>query len=80
MNYSSEVRSFISNEFIVDGFEDEASFLQTGVIDSVGMMQLVAFLERRFGIKIEEMELIPENLDSVVNVCRFVERKLSHEL
>jgi acyl carrier protein len=78
LKYSAEVRAFISENFFVDGFDDEVSFLETGVIDSMGMVELISFLEKRFGFKIEEDELMPENLDSVVNICRFVERKLSH--
>jgi len=75
MTHASEVRSFVSETFFVDDFADDDSFLQTGIIDSTGMMELVAFLERRFGIKIADEELVPENLDSLANVCRFVSRK-----
>lgn len=74
---SSELRSFISETFFVDGFDQEDSFLQNGIIDSTGMMELVAFLENRFLIKIDDAELVPENLDSLANVCRFVDRKQS---
>ncbi|AKU89854.1 acyl carrier protein [Vulgatibacter incomptus] len=77
MNVSSNIRSFISETFFVDDFADEDSFLQTGIIDSTGMMELVAFLEQSFEIKITDAELIPDNLDSLANLCRFVERKRS---
>jgi acyl carrier protein len=70
-----QVRGFISDTFFVDKFSDEDSFLRNGIIDSTGMMELVAFLEQQFSIKIADTELIPENLDSVVNVCRFVQKK-----
>jgi len=72
---ASTIRTFISDTFFVDDFAADASFLQTGIIDSMGMMELVAFLEPTFGIKIQEEELVPENLDSLVNVCAFVARK-----
>lgn len=75
MTHASEVRSFVSETFFVDDFADDDSFLQTGIIDSTGMMELVAFLERQFGIKIADEELVPENLDSLANVCQFVSRK-----
>jgi acyl carrier protein len=73
--HAEEVRTFISNSFFVDDFRDEDSFLQNGIIDSTGMLELVAFLEETYELKIEDTELIPENLDSVSNVCRFIERK-----
>ena len=75
MNHAAEVRSFISETFFVDDFADGDSFLQTGIVDSTGMMELVAFLEGRFGIRIADHELVPENLDSVSNVCGFIDRK-----
>jgi len=77
MDTRSQIRSFISETFFVDDFADDDSFLQTGIIDSTGMMELVAFLEQTFRIKIGDAELVPENLDSLDNVCGFVERKLA---
>jgi len=70
-----EIRGFISDTFFVDDFQDEDSFLRNRIIDSTGMMELVAFLEQKFGIKVEDKELVPENLDSLRNVCAFLERK-----
>ncbi len=75
MDTNSKVRTFISDTFFVEDFADDDSFLKSGIIDSTGMMELVAFAEESFGIKIADAELVPENLDSVNNLCRFVERK-----
>jgi acyl carrier protein len=69
------IRAFISDSFFVDGFSDEESFLRSGIIDSLGILDLVAFLEREFGIKVQDTDLVPENLDSVAKVCAFVGRK-----
>lgn len=55
--------------------KDDESFLEHGVIDSIGMMELVALLDRNFNIKISDDELIPENLDSIASVCAFLHRK-----
>jgi len=54
---------------------DDSSFLESGVIDSTGVLELVTYLENKFGFKIADEELVPENLDSINNVLRFVERK-----
>ena len=70
-----DIRGFISDTFFVDNFQDEDSFLRNRIIDSTGMMELVAFLEQKYGIKVEDKELVPENLDSLRNVCAFLERK-----
>lgn len=71
----SRIRSFISETFFVDQFADADSFLRTGIIDSTGMLELVAFLEQQFGIQISDAELLPENLDSLDNLSRFLQRK-----
>ena len=72
-------------EFIVDNFlfgqdgadlTDEASLLEHGIIDSTGVLELVSFLEGKYPLKIDDEELIPENLDSIGNLARFVRRKL----
>ena len=72
-----QIRSFISDTFFVDGFAEEDSFLRNGIIDSTGMMELVAFVEQAFGIKVQDAELVPENLDSLANLVKFIEQKRS---
>jgi acyl carrier protein len=77
---AQEVKDFIVANFLF-GQEDiglgaDQSFLETGIIDSTGLLELVAFLEQRFALTIADRELLPENLDSLANVSRFVERKL----
>lgn len=71
----SLVRGFIEETFFVEEFTDDASFLQEGVIDSTGMLELVAFIENRFTIELHDSELVPRNLDSLDNLCRFLETK-----
>jgi len=71
----SVIRSFIGETFFVEDFADADSFLQKGVIDSTGMLELVAFIEERFSIKLDDAELVPQNLDSLDNICHFLETK-----
>jgi len=77
VSVKNEVESFIRTNFFYEGeaLEAEASFLESGVIDSTGVLELVAFLEERFGIKVADEDLTPENLDSLARIERFVERK-----
>jgi acyl carrier protein len=76
VNTRALIRGFVSDTFFVDSFGDSDSFLQTGIIDSTGMLELVAFVEQKFGIKLDDSELVPRNLDSLDNLCAFVERKV----
>jgi len=75
MNLCSRIKAFIVETFFVDDFRDDESFLRSGIIDSLGMLELVAFLEKEFDIKVHDAELVPANLDSLARVCAFVERK-----
>jgi acyl carrier protein len=72
------VRQFITKNFYVPNpseLGDDVSFLDTGIIDSTSVLELTAFLEETFHIKIEDDELVPENLDSLGAVAAFVARK-----
>jgi acyl carrier protein len=77
------IRTFITANFLFgeedERFTDGASFLETGIIDSTGILELVAFVESEFGISVREQEMTPENLDSVNNVADYVSRKLNDE-
>lgn len=71
----AKIRNFISENFFVEGFSDDASFLRESILDSLGMLELVGFLEREFEFHVAESELVPENLDSLDRAAAFVERK-----
>ncbi len=74
----NKIKNFIIENFLfgnADGLEDNTSFLEEGIIDSTGVLELVTFLEEEFEIQIEDEELIPENLDSINNVTAYLKRK-----
>jgi acyl carrier protein len=77
----AEIRSYIVDRFMfgqgADGLSNTDSFLERGLVDSTGILELVAFLEERFGIRVLDNELVPENLDSVDRSAAFVARKRS---
>lgn len=80
MEIQKEIREFIASHFLIEGEKvlgDETSLLDEGIIDSTGVLELVAFLEEQFAIEVKDEELIPENLDSIARLVDFVERKLS---
>ena len=57
------------------GLSDTDSFIESGLIDSTGVLELVSFLEEEFAIVVQEEEIAPENLDSIVRLAAFVTRK-----
>jgi len=79
MNIEKKVKQFISENFLINGdnttLDSKASLLEKGIIDSTGVLELVSFIETEFKIKIEEDELIPENLDTIENIYNFISRK-----
>lgn len=79
METKDQVRNYIIENFLFGDAEplasDGMSLLDEGIIDSVGVMELVAFLEQDFGLAVADEELIPENLDSVDNLVAFITRK-----
>ncbi len=74
-----QVRDYVVENFLFGDtdveFSDSDSFMEQGILDSTGILELILFLEETFGIKIEDDELVPENLDSLENIARFVKEK-----
>jgi len=73
-----EIRQFIIEKFLFnmeDRLDDDISLLGTNIVDSVGILEIVSFIESRFNLVVEDQELTSENLDSVNKIARFVERK-----
>lgn len=72
------VRQFIVDQLLFGQGKvaDDASFLETGIIDSTGVLELVGFIESTYEIKIGNDELVPENLDSLNAIAGFLTRKL----
>lgn len=76
---SGALRRFIGENFMfqeeLQSLSDDASFLENGIIDSTGVLELVCFLESEFGIEVADEEMLPENLDSIRAVTAYVARK-----
>lgn len=75
----SEIRQFVLDDLLMGDttsmLDDGESFLETGTIDSIGVLDIVMFLECNFQLKVQDRELVPENLDSVNRLVQFVMRK-----
>ena len=80
MHLHSTIRNFVVENFLFGDdsqLEDDTSFLEAGVIDSTGILELVSFIEETYNIHVGDEELVPENLDSLNNVVQYVQQKLN---
>lgn len=79
MGIDIQIRSFVRENFLFGDskkeLKNDQSFLNSGIIDSTGVLELVAFIEDNFQIRIKDEELIPENLDSIERLTQFITRK-----
>ena len=74
-----EIRSYIAKNLLFSNngypYADDTSFLEEGIVDSMGIMELVMFVGETFGITVEDEELVPDNFDSVSRVADYIRRK-----
>ena len=79
MDIRNPVRQFILGNYLFSSDEtalqDDTSLIAQGTIDSTGVLELIMHLEEHFGIKVQDEEMLPENLDSVTRIVAFIERK-----
>jgi acyl carrier protein len=76
----SEIRQFIADKFLFGDDKklgDNESLLEAGIVDSTGILEIVAHIEGHYGIKVENDELVPENLDTIANIGVFLKKKIS---
>ncbi len=82
MTIETQIQDYIARNLLFsdNGFPyaDDVSFLEEGVVDSVGVMELVAFVEEEFGLKIDDMDVTPDNFDSVNKLAAFIRRKAAN--
>jgi acyl carrier protein len=80
MNHLETARQFVVQNFMFgdgESLKDDTSFLEAGIIDSTGILELIMFIEETYGIKIKDDELVPANLDNLKNLAEFINRKTS---
>jgi acyl carrier protein len=78
-----KIRTFIEDNFLFRddgaGMADDASLLDAGVIDSTGILELVAFIEAEFAIQMADADIVPANLDSIKSIVAYVDGKLAKQ-
>ncbi len=78
MEHTQRLRQFITTNFYVAepaALKDDQSLLESGVVDSTGVLEIVQFLESDFGVKVEDTEIVPENVDTISRLSAFISRK-----
>jgi len=81
MDIRKQIQQYVAENFLFsdNGFDldDDASFLDEGVVDSTGTLELVTFVEETFNVTVEDDEIEPDNFDSVNNLYAYIQRKSS---
>ncbi len=79
MSIEKKIRTYILENYLFtssdDALENSSSFLEEGIVDSTGIIELISFLQKEFSIAVKDDEMIPENLDSVNNIVTYVVSK-----
>ncbi len=79
MEHIETIRKFIIENFLFGNGEklkDDTSFLTSDIIDSTGILELIAFLEETYDLSIKDAEMLPENFDSLINISSYLARQL----
>ena len=81
MEIKEKLKDFIANNLLFsdNGFryDDDASFLEEGIVDSIGVLELVAFVDESFDMEVEDHEVTPDNFDSVNKLAAYIQSKLN---
>lgn len=81
MSTKEKIREFILKNYLftedAGALGENESFLEKGIIDSTGVLEVIEFLRVEFGVRVEDEEMVPENLDSIARLTAFTSRKLA---
>ena len=84
MSIETVIRDYILENFLFTAdngqLQDNASFLDEGIVDSTGVLELVMFVEETFGIRVEDEEIVPGNFDSVQKLARYTQLKVREKV
>ena len=82
MDIEPRIRDYVARNLLFSdngfGYGDDASFLQEGIVDSVGVLELVLFVEETFGVEVNDQEIIPDNFDSVEKLAGYIRSKTAN--
>jgi acyl carrier protein len=74
-DFKGQIRRFIIDNFLFGddaGLDDQISFLESGIVDSMGILEIVNFINEEFQVTVADEDLLPENLDSIDNIANYL--------
>jgi acyl carrier protein len=78
MDIKTQIRSYISKNLLYSdngfNYSDDVSFLEEGIIDSIGVMELVSYVEENFNVPVRDQDVTPDNFDSINRLADFIHR------
>ena len=81
MTIQEQIRDYIATNMLFSDngypYDDSTSFLEEGIIDSTGVLELILFVEETFGIKVSDEDITPENFDSVARLTGYIQTKVA---
>jgi acyl carrier protein len=79
MDYKQEIRGYVAEHFLPggQGLEDTTPLISGGLIDSIGMLGLISFMESRFGVEFMPREVDAHTLDNLNLIAALIDRKLA---
>jgi acyl carrier protein len=84
MEIGETVKGFIVSELMIgkrdENLEDTFSLIENGVVDSLGIMRLIQFIETKFSFSIEDEDILPENFENIESISRFIKRSISRKI
>ena len=79
MKVETQIKEYIAENLLFSSngypYANEVSFLEEGIVDSQGVMELVMFVEETFGVEVDDLDIIPDNFDSVSQLTAYIKRK-----
>jgi acyl carrier protein len=79
VSYLETVREYVIEDFLfgdASQLQEDTSFLESGIIDSTGILELINFIEEKYNIRVDEEDLVPENFDSLKNIVQYLEQAI----
>ena len=79
MNSLEIVKAYIVENFLFGDdsrIGPETDFLENGILDSTGVLELIGFLEEKFGIQVDDDEVVPDNMNSLEKITRYISKKI----
>ena len=84
MHIETQIKQFMLDNFLfggsLDDIVDDASFMANGIVDSLGVLELISFVEETYAVEVSDEEVVPENFDSVNQMAAYIRSKVAEPM